>query len=532
VIRPPRTYFHEGDYRFAGSNGLYQYTYDWRVTAGGAQPVSTGRFSVIWNASQTTPELITPDGDTLVHARNDFHWRMDEETTEFELEVRPGATNNAAVVDMVALAPYREDDGSYYYMPFYAGDTGLSNGIYYWRLRGLNPRVNSAFSDWSTFTVDLQDSPAGASTISGDVLYFGKLPVQSNGLELIVEAYTSAGFSGMPEARIVLTNKGPFSVRGLRDGTYYLRAFVDMNGNRRWDSFESYGFVRNVGPYADDYLPAALTVPGNIVGRYIVIRDQDTDNDGLPDAWEYWYCGDLDSTGPGSMPDGYGDYDSDGLSDLQEYELDPIDTNPNNPDTDGDGLSDYDEVYWNGSGDYDPYDPDTNPGGGDLNPLKTDTDGDGILDGDEVNNYGSNPLSGDTDGDGVPDAMEVSNGTGLSTSDSDGDGYADGLEMVLGTDPNSSNAVPNTDTLLDITGIHLGDTDDVIDYDFYSAVTNIYTNVSVTVQSATNLWSEYNNVSGCTQVLTPANWNSGPWSCTNTHGSGETLFYRLKWEVQ
>lgn len=62
------------------------------------------------------------------------------------------------------------------------------------------------------------------------------------------------------------------------------------------------------------------------------------------------------------------DPDRDGLTNLQEYQLD---TNPNNPDSDGDGLTD----------------------------------------GDEVNKYHTNPLLADTDGYGIPDGIEVQTGT-------------------------------------------------------------------------------------------------------------------------
>ncbi|HDL20519.1 MAG TPA: tandem-95 repeat protein [Nitrospirae bacterium] len=56
----------------------------------------------------------------------------------------------------------------------------------------------------------------------------------------------------------------------------------------------------------------------------------DTDGDGMPDDWETNYFGDI-------TRDGTGDYDNDGLSDLDEY---LSGTDPANPDTDGDGMPD------------------------------------------------------------------------------------------------------------------------------------------------------------------------------------------------
>ena len=60
----------------------------------------------------------------------------------------------------------------------------------------------------------------------------------------------------------------------------------------------------------------------------------DTDRDGLPDAWETTYFGDLSH-------DGTADSDTDGLTDSREFE---IGTTPNSDDTDGDGMPDGWEV--------------------------------------------------------------------------------------------------------------------------------------------------------------------------------------------
>jgi len=60
----------------------------------------------------------------------------------------------------------------------------------------------------------------------------------------------------------------------------------------------------------------------------------DVDDDGLGDAWELSYFGDL-SQGADA------DSDNDGLSNLEEFALG---TDPTNPDTDGDGYSDGFEV--------------------------------------------------------------------------------------------------------------------------------------------------------------------------------------------
>ena len=200
----------------------------------------------------------------------------------------------------------------------------------------------------------------------------------------------------------------------------------------------------------------------------------DSDNDQLPDNFELAITAtdlnpdgnltDLDGTliaggGPGA---GTGDFDGDGLSDFEEYELSAIDLtfpglNPTLADSDADGRDDPDEI--NGSADI----PATNP-------VVADTDGDGLLDGVETNtdtfvdatDTGSDPTVADTDSDTLSDGFEVANndlgynpvvddffsdfdfdgstfmqeadlGTDFLNPDTDNDGFFDGAETNTGT---------------------------------------------------------------------------------------------------
>ena len=167
----------------------------------------------------------------------------------------------------------------------------------------------------------------------------------------------------------------------------------------------------------------------------------DSDNDGLPDAWEIQYG--LDPLDPAGDHGAAGDPDNDGLTNLQEW---TAGTHPNNPDTDGDGLPDGWEVNNN------------------TNPTNSDSDNDGLTDGWEVQ-YALNPLdpagdngaagdpdndgltnqqewtagthpnNPDTDGDSLPDDWEVNNNTNPTNSDSDNDGLTDGWEVQYALDP-------------------------------------------------------------------------------------------------
>ena len=110
----------------------------------------------------------------------------------------------------------------------------------------------------------------------------------------------------------------------------------------------------------------------------------DTDQDGLPDAFESRMNTVMGTT---YLSTSSADTDSDGLNDKLELELN---TAPNVADTDVDGLKDGLEVktYL-------------------TNPLLNDTDRDNITDGQEVLVYKTNPLIVDTDADGLSDYYEI-----------------------------------------------------------------------------------------------------------------------------
>jgi len=326
-IPQSRDFFCEADYMAAGIYGLPSGFYKWQVYDRYSALVgSGGTFRVTNPTSQMTPVLTSPSGSQLVFARNEFQWKMDLSATMFHLQISPDPQFNTILLDLGAWSPFRERDGSVkYQLPIYAGNETFTNRAYYWRVRGVSGgQTGQQFSPWGgqAFAVNLQDSPLGAYMISGETLYFGKAVPE----KIVVEAYTSEGFCGVPDARVTSDAAGAFKLRGLRASTYYVRAFIDQNGNRKLDNWESFGFVKDPTVYAADYTPKALTVPGNKTGQRILIRDRDTDADRVPDAWEYHFFGNLTSAFNGS------DFDGDGVSDYDEimvYGSDPRDANSN-----------------------------------------------------------------------------------------------------------------------------------------------------------------------------------------------------------
>jgi alpha-tubulin suppressor-like RCC1 family protein len=177
-----------------------------------------------------------------------------------------------------------------------------------------------------------------------------------------------------------LTDLSPGRNHGTANGVV---ALPDMDGEARTDSTPDMG--------ADEFV--------------------DTDADLMPDWWERKYFGHLNQTGSG-------DYDADGLTNLEEYR---VGANPTVADTDGDGLSDGAEVHTYG-----------------IDPLNTDTDGDGLTDGDEINIYHTNPKKSDTDGDGLSDSDEINRyHTDPNNADSNSDGLSDLEDLRIKIDPNN-----------------------------------------------------------------------------------------------
>jgi hypothetical protein len=148
-----------------------------------------------------------------------------------------------------------------------------------------------------------------------------------------------------------------------------------------YTDFTSAGIYRIV-VYAKDTEGLFSEPVETTVNRIVV--DGDIDYDGMPDDWENTYFNN-------TSRDGTGDYDNDGITDREEYELG-------------------------------------------TNPADIDTDDDGMPDGWEVS-YGLDPLNDD------------------SSEDSDSDGYTNLEEYNAGTDPSNLGDIYEDDDTLDTASV-------------------------------------------------------------------------------
>lgn len=152
--------------------------------------------------------------------------------------------------------------------------------------------------------------------------------------------------------------------------TFIYSVKADGNVAESFADFAASGYYRVV--LGND--EKAMPVTGKLSAG--LSPDVDTDGDGISDARE-----------------GFLDSDGDGIPDFLDV------------DSDNDKLSDLDEAGLDGSPDYNPYDPVTNPDGGDGNTTNPDTNGNGRIDGDDY--AGGQPVVPG------PKAVPLAGGAGL-----------------------------------------------------------------------------------------------------------------------
>ena len=162
----------------------------------------------------------------------------------------------------------------------------------------------------------------------------------------------------------------------------------------------------------------------------------DTDGDNWGDGFEiYNYSDPLD---PASVPASVLDWDEDGLSNGDEWDLG---TDPTKPDTDDDGISDFGEVG---------FEPGSGTG---TDPLAFDTDGDGYGDGEEW--YGG---SDPTDPNSVPiaaDGGSITVRVSICQADYCDQDFAGAILWIDG--PVSAEAVADANGVASFEGLPVGD---------------------------------------------------------------------------
>ncbi len=261
---------------------------------------------------------VTAENGVVYGTHPTFRWTMGKRNTYTAFRLQIMDKSEAIIYDSdYRRAPRVDADGYYSYtLPESIGDQMKKSsrilgaiGNYKARVSMYNSKFRSTdeWSDEVSFStaVNAQQemSDHGYSTIAVSVKYAGPSDVlakcgstnQLNGI-IRLQAFTTPDFSGTPVSQTIVVNKddamktkdsvadtannlpNAWAIGLPATGTYYLRAYIDSDGDFEKGEWESWGSVGPVTLSTND-------VVAPVVGLYI--EDADTDGDWLPDAWEY-----------------------------------------------------------------------------------------------------------------------------------------------------------------------------------------------------------------------------------------------------
>jgi len=276
-----------------------------------------------FGANRATAVPVAPGEDSTIYygGQPTFRWTVEGERpdtyTAFAIKVMDasGEVWNSGT----QMLPPKNSKGEYVWTaPLYAGDqTSLgkvfgSCANYKWSVIMYNSKFQSnETKDWSaarTFRVNIygEDEPnnSGYYTLDVDVKYFGpgtfNADVGAVKGKIRIEAFTSPDFSGVPAARTFITNLASVTasehvrnvrIAGLAAGTYYVRAYIDSDGDFKRSNWESWGYssARGDRDTGDIFKPTGFTLGDGKATPLatLYIEDTDVDQDALPDVWEY-----------------------------------------------------------------------------------------------------------------------------------------------------------------------------------------------------------------------------------------------------
>ena len=266
--------------------------------------------------NRAAPVAVNVDG-IQYSARPTFTWRMSGEEadvkrfgssyTAFKLQVKKG--NVLVYSSGILRAPATDKDGNFKWTApicsgglYEKGQLFGTSDTYTWQVTMYNAKfrsdswsVQSVFSTAVNAQQELNDH--GYSSIGVSVKYAGPSMVLGKYADIttkqgkvIVQAFSKPDFSGEPLSQGLATadvddlaNAEPNAwLKGLPAiGTYYIRAFIDMDGEGDLDDWEPWGYVKDEVTLVNDGTMAKAPLVS------VWIEDSDSDRDWIPDAYEY-----------------------------------------------------------------------------------------------------------------------------------------------------------------------------------------------------------------------------------------------------
>ena len=278
--------------------------------------------------------LATELGVSVKSGRPTFSWKHENTLGKpypaFRLRLRKGTEVVYDSGDQ--KAPARDSQNVYHWTaPITAGMmTSLGKTIepnvdYTWDVSMLDAKFTTP--SYASAKMRIQDSVSeGALSDYGQIAVAvkymgpGKFTSSKTNGAIVVQAFTSPDFTGQPVSQtyvmglddavnaqsLAATDEVRMNaiLRGLPKGAvYYVRAFIDSNGDGRRQKWESWGYGNYIGTDRKDYFtPYAYSLASreddDLVSptAVVYIEDADTNNNKIPDVWEYDKDGELGGT--------------------------------------------------------------------------------------------------------------------------------------------------------------------------------------------------------------------------------------------
>ncbi len=222
----------------------------------------------------------------------------------------------------IQLMPPKSADGYYTWkLPFCVGaitpdgKVFANNAKYTWKVSAYNAKFKTdSYSAPATFYMNVPTDQIDYGSIDVAVRYFGASDVlKYKNNKIRVQAFATPDFSGTPSAEgyvlgsnVSLADTNEVTEKnaeliGLPAGNYYVMAYIDTNNNGKRDDWESWGYTC-VRDQRDGviYTPKSVKVGPKVGSRDLItiyLDDCDTDQDALPDAWEWAKSGNLTTNG-------------------------------------------------------------------------------------------------------------------------------------------------------------------------------------------------------------------------------------------
>ena len=263
--------------------------------------------------AQTRAEPVAPAG-IVASAQPTFRWKHEAKDTAgrkikdypaFRLRVwKQDGTTLVYDSGNLPAPPRSVVDGSYSWTaPIYAnmvtpqGQIFSTTNNYKWAVSMLDakftvPNTTETKMEFRLETSGALETISDYGAVKACVRYYGPAAVTAYAKSITnivrVQAFASPDFTGVPsgEGYVTMTNilhsttdatTPNARLIGLKPGMYYLRAFVDSDGDCAWSRWETWGSGR-----------AAVPPPGgNAPLATILMEDMDTNGNQFPDSWEW-----------------------------------------------------------------------------------------------------------------------------------------------------------------------------------------------------------------------------------------------------